>query len=176
MAQKAATAINVANLLIDRIINRYGFPKTLLTDWGQNYASNLVRAVCHKANIKKVFSNPYQPSTNGIAERLNSSLGLALHMVCEKKRRSWDLWISTVQACYNQIPHKATGCSPHELLYGYSYPTTTDVVFQLSNDAPLPVDQENCKELVFEKMEALRKVASAHADTYREKVQEQANQ
>ena len=50
----------------------------------------------------------------------------------------------------------------------------TDVVFQLSNDATLPVDQENCKELVFEKMEALRKAASAHADTYREKVQGQA--
>ena len=37
------------------------------------------------------------------------------------------------------------------------------------------MDQENCKELVFEKMEALRKAASAHADTYREKAQDQAN-
>ena len=46
-------------------------------------------------------------------------------------------------------------------MYGYSYPTTTDVVFQLSNDVPLPVDQENCKELVFEKMGTLRKAASA---------------
>ena len=32
--QKAATTINVANLLVDRIINRYGFPDTLLTEWG----------------------------------------------------------------------------------------------------------------------------------------------
>ena len=49
------------------------------------------------------------------------------------------------------------------------------MVFQLTTDAPLPVDQENCKELVFEKMEALRKAAAAHADSYRMNSQDQAN-
>ena len=77
-AVKNIDAVTIARLLTDEIIPRHGAPRTLLSDRGKNFLSNLVREVCHLYSIKKLNTSAYNPACDGLVERLNSTLSQSL--------------------------------------------------------------------------------------------------
>ncbi|VDI03589.1 Hypothetical predicted protein [Mytilus galloprovincialis] len=64
--------------LYREIISRYGAPRTLLSDRGRNFVSNLVKALSELFNIKRHLTSSYHPQTNGACERMNSVILQAL--------------------------------------------------------------------------------------------------
>ena len=49
----------------DKFIVHYGFPEKILTDQGCNFKSNLLRALCEIAQVKKIRTSGHHPKTNG---------------------------------------------------------------------------------------------------------------
>ena len=71
---KNIDAVTIARLLTDEIIPGYGAPRTLLSNRGKNFLSNIVREVCNLYSIKKLNTSTYNPAYDGLVESLNSTL------------------------------------------------------------------------------------------------------
>ncbi len=55
----------------ERWINLFGPPKTILSDNGSQFISEMFKVYNNQINVKQKFSSPYYPETNGIIERLH---------------------------------------------------------------------------------------------------------
>ena len=65
---KTQEASEVARVLYDEIICRYGAPLSLVTDRGQNFMSSLITELCKLFEIKKVNTSSYHPQTNAACD------------------------------------------------------------------------------------------------------------
>jgi hypothetical protein len=111
-------ATTVANILVNEIICRYGAPKRILSDRGQNFLSKVVLATCATLAIRKVNTSAYHPETDGLVERLNGTLIQMLTHFCEEDQRNWDLAIPHVLLAYRSAKHSSTDQSPSMMLFG----------------------------------------------------------
>ena len=68
---KAAT---ISNLLVDEIISRHSAPRTLLSDRGKNFLSDIVAETYRIYQIRKVNCSAYHPQTDRVVEQFNSTL------------------------------------------------------------------------------------------------------
>ena len=59
------TAECTAQNLWDKFIVHYGLPEKILTDQGHNFESNLLKALCEIAQVKKIRTSGHHPQTNG---------------------------------------------------------------------------------------------------------------
>ena len=106
------------NTTIERlrtIFATHGLPRVLVTDNGAQFTSSEFRAFTRGNGIKHVYSSPYHPATNGLAERAVQSFKehmkrLPTGTIPEKLAR-FLFW-------YQLTPHSTTGVPPAELLLG----------------------------------------------------------
>ena len=106
------------NTTIERlrtIFATHGLPRVLVTDNGAQFTSSEFRAFTQGNGIKHVYSSPYHPATNGLAERAVQSFKehmkrLPTGTIPEKLAR-FLFW-------YRLTPHSTTGVPPAELLLG----------------------------------------------------------
>ena len=69
--QKATT---LAKLLVEEVVPLIGVPEALLSDWGTNLQSHLMRDVCKLLGVAKLNTTAYHPQWNGLIERFNRTL------------------------------------------------------------------------------------------------------
>ena len=65
------TGETVAKIFVDRWVSVFGPPEGLLTDQGPNLRSAIMDAVTRTCGVRKLFTSPYRPQTNGAVERMN---------------------------------------------------------------------------------------------------------
>ena len=65
---KTLTALATAKLLWNNFIVHHGFPKTIISDQGLNFESELRVNLCQVARVQKLRTSPYHPQTNGQCE------------------------------------------------------------------------------------------------------------
>ena len=68
------TAKCTAQNLWDKFIVHYGLPEKILTDQGHNFESDLLKALCEIAQVKKIWTSGYHPQTNGQCKHFNATL------------------------------------------------------------------------------------------------------
>ena len=111
-------AITVAQLLADQVFARFGIPRQLLSDRGQEFESNLMKELCLALGIDKLRTTAYKPSTNGALERFHRTLNSMLAKVVADHHRDWDERLQSVMAAYRASPHSSTVFSPNYVLLG----------------------------------------------------------
>ena len=116
-ALKTVKARNVATCLI-QMFSRVGFPRTILTDQGSNFMSELLRQVYQLLGIKGIRTTPYHPQTDGLTERFNQTLKQMLRKFVSESGADWDSWLPYLLFAYREVPQASTGFSPFELMYG----------------------------------------------------------
>ena len=52
----------------------FGLPEKILTDQGHNFESDLLKALCEIAQVKKIRTLGYHPQTNGQCKHFNATL------------------------------------------------------------------------------------------------------
>ena len=112
-------AKQVATVLYNEIITRYGAPACLVSDRGANFMSKLVSALCEMFDITRHHLSSYHPQTNSTCERLNNTLAQTLRMYCNKEQTNWPQFLPSVMMAFRMSPAtESTSLSPFHMVFG----------------------------------------------------------
>ena len=123
------TAKCTAQNLWDKFIVHYGLPKKILTDQGHNFESELLKALCKIAQVKKIRMSGYHPQTNGQCECFNTTLISMLGTLPKKPKSTWREQVLTLVNAYNCTRNSATGFSLYYLMFGCKPHLPIDLIF-----------------------------------------------
>ena len=112
------TATSTAKFLIEDILARHGAPKTILSDQGTNFTSNLVQKLSEFMTTRWQFSTTYHPATNGLTERINRTLCQMLIHYSQNNKSKWSRVLPMITFAYNTSTNASTKFTPFYLLYG----------------------------------------------------------
>ena len=71
---KSSTVISVADAFLEFFICTFGAPKSILTDRGSNFMSNMMKRFAKKFKIKQFKTTAFYPQANRALERSHSVL------------------------------------------------------------------------------------------------------
>lgn len=105
--------------LVDKfIVEKYCTPKVILTDNGKEFINRVCGTYAKNKNIIWKFGSPYKPTTTGLIERFNRTLGSKLRKITEFGKYDWAKCSRKAQRAYMHSFHRAIGCSSIELIQG----------------------------------------------------------
>jgi len=84
--------------------------KTFKSDIGKEYKNKRIFNFCNNKGINKVFSTPYNPQINGLAERFNRTIvdcTRTLLFTSKLNTKFWDFAIKYATHLYNITPHSS---------------------------------------------------------------------
>lgn len=112
-------AATIADFFVTNIISRHGVPQTVVCDNGLEFSGEFAE-LCQKCYIELRHSSPNHPQTNGLVERFNKTLCLALQrsITGRNSYHDWDTHLHKVLFGYRTSGQASTKYSPFELLYG----------------------------------------------------------
>ena len=152
-------ASDVARILYDEIICRYGSPESILTDQGQCFMSNLVSELSKLFQIKQIKTSPYHPQTNASCERMNSYILQGLRAFCTENQDNWHEILPSVMLAYRTTPAtQSTTLTPYMLMFGQECRLPIDTAFT-SNNAETLCPNEHLARLL-KQLKIKNKVAS----------------
>ena len=79
--------------------------------------SKLIAEVCNIFQIHKVNTSSYHPQTDGLVERVNSTLCQSLSMYVAKDQKDWDEYIPLIRFAHRTSICEAIGDSPFYVKY-----------------------------------------------------------
>jgi len=115
------TARTVAEAILDPI-RRWGPPKMIVSNQGQEFVAELHQELARQLGIKRSFSTPGHPQTNGQVEHFNRTLKSMMACYANTKQDNWDVCMLLLQYAYQTSPQKSTGMSPYQVLFGQLVP------------------------------------------------------
>ncbi len=116
---RTQTAAEVAWLLYAEIICRYGAPRSILSDRGAAFMSELVTELCRLFHITKTQTSSYHPECNSAAERTIGSIVTSLRKYCRPDQKDWPKYVPGILCAYRTTPAtESTTLTPHFTLFG----------------------------------------------------------
>ena len=122
------TARTTAEALLN-IFLRIGLPKSVVSDRGTNFESQLMRELWEMLGVDRKRTTPYRPAANGLAERVNKVLMDAVRCCLMEKRNDWDEWVPQVAAAIRATVNRSTGYSPNFLMFGREVNVPVDLMY-----------------------------------------------
>ena len=116
---RSITSEKVVDALIG-FFTRYGLPKTIQSDQGSNFTSNLFKQAMKNLGINHRQSSAYHPQSQGALERFHQTLKSALKKYCHENETDWDKGIPFVLFAVREAKQETLGFSPFELIYGHT--------------------------------------------------------
>src|SRR6266496_3717864 len=89
----------VAIFLYEKIICRFGTPRTLQSDRRTHFVNELIQRLTKRFKIKHSLSSPYHLQLNGLVERFNKMLCEGIAKLTEEVDQ-WDRFIQPVLFAY----------------------------------------------------------------------------
>ena len=80
---------DVSKFVWENIVCRFGIPQVIVADNGPQFDSALFKSFCLELSIKKLYSTPRYPQSNGQTEATNKTLLSALKKRLEKAKGRW---------------------------------------------------------------------------------------
>lgn len=109
------SAQTVSRAFYDTWIARFGAPRTLTTDQGAQFESQVFTALLSLTGCNRIRTTAYHPASNGLIERWHRSLKAAI--MCHNTS-NWVNVLSTVLLGLRTHVRLDTGASPAEFVYG----------------------------------------------------------
>ena len=172
-----ASAKSILPFLTEDIITRHGFPKELISNRGTTFVNQLVQEFNENAQIKHRLSTPYHPQTNGLVERLNRTLCIALAKYVQLYQEDWDKYLPMVLYAYRTMRQNTTQFEPFYLTYGRYANTPLDLILKKPNDninEDEAIIRRACE--IIDQLEPKREVALQNISKAQEKQKEYYDQ
>ena len=111
----------VADFFWDEVVCRHGNVAEVISDRGREFHGSFTELLdsCH---IDHRFTSAHHPQSNGLTERFNETLTVALRKLEHDHPEDWDTYISTILLGYRASVQASTQYSPIFLLHGYEMP------------------------------------------------------
>ncbi|XP_067937160.1 uncharacterized protein [Watersipora subatra] len=103
-------------LALDSMFFIHGLPKTVKSDNGPQFVSQVFQDYLKHNGIEHLRVTPRYPQANGEIERQNSSLMKRIK-IAYGQNRDYKPEVQKYMTAYRSIPHPSTGKPPAELLY-----------------------------------------------------------
>jgi hypothetical protein len=165
---KTITAVETADLLIDNVFTRFGFPSGMVSDRDPRFTSQFWSDLCYYAKITKRMSTAFHPQTDGQTERQNQTLQEYLRSFCTTCQTKWAAKLPIAEFAYNNSVHSAHGHTPFRVVLGYDpqvYFDTEDSV----TGGRVPAAEERIRQIAnlrAELQQRLRDASVAQAKYY----------
>ena len=129
-------AKTIAQIFVDEVMCRFGFPVRIISDNGAQFLSNIFTNVCHTLGIKHQQTPLYHPQSN-LCERVNRTIKPLLAALAHNDSKAWDTKLAQIAFALRTAPSDSTEQSPAFLMFG-RHPRT---VLDLCLPPPAPLDQ-----------------------------------
>ncbi len=133
---READSQTIARLFVMEIITRFGAPRKLISDRGTVFMSELSTAIYDFMNIKKMFTTPYHPQTDGLTERFNKTAAQMLTAYVNENQTNWDQILPLSLLAYRTARQSSTRETPFFMTYG------RDAFLPLNRIFPSELDDE----------------------------------
>jgi hypothetical protein len=117
---KTYDSVELASLLIDAVVRRYGVPKGIISNRGSLFTSQYWSDFAYEARVKYKLSTAFHPQTDGQTERMNQTLEQYLRYYYSESQDEWAEMLAHAEFAANNSVHHTTRMSPFELLYGWN--------------------------------------------------------
>ena len=124
---KNKCADTVADILVEKIILRFGMPLVIHSDQGREFENGLMKSLCALLGCTKIRTAPYHPESDGMIELFNRTCLMMLSMFVNDRRDNWHELLPYVMHAYRTSLHESTGCSPFRLMMGEECSLPQDV-------------------------------------------------
>ena len=108
----------IAKFLDQGYILIFMAPARLLSDQGANIMSSSIDKMCKILGVKKLWTMPYHPQTNGLVERSHQTIMRMIGKLGEDKVANWPGHLAEIVHAYNGTWSAVTRNSPHYLMSG----------------------------------------------------------
>ena len=124
---KNKCADTVADVLVRKIILRFGMPLVIHSDQGREFENGLMKSLCNLLGCVKTRTAPYHPESDGMVEWFNRTCLMMLSMFVNDRRDNWNELLPFVMHAYRTSVHESTGYSPFRLMMGEECSLPQDV-------------------------------------------------
>jgi len=145
------SADGVIDFVERNIIHRHGHPSRILSDQGPAFASHQMAKKMDEWGISHIMSTPEHPQTNGLCERVNRTLTLAIAAYVNPEHSDWERHLPAAVSAINSARQSTTEKTPFELVYGRR------PVQRIENRLPWPPERAETEEQFLERVATLRK-------------------
>ncbi len=111
-----------ARLLLTRLLLiNWGMPKAIISDRDKKFTSDFWRYLFEQLGVKLLYSTAYHPQTDGMSERTNQTVEIALrhYIHTSPDPTSWPDVLPKLQAGLNGASSSTTGKTPYDIAYGF---------------------------------------------------------
>ena len=112
------TAEDVAQVIVDDWMMKFGIPESILLDGGTQYRSILLEAVYEHLDINGLRTTPFHPQCNGQSEKTVQTTKAMIRPHVDENQTNWDLMLNKIAFAYNTSVHLTTKTTPFELQFG----------------------------------------------------------
>ena len=116
--KKITSKVIVKALL--KFFTLFGLPKSIQSDQGSNFMSNLFQQVMYQLGITQYKSSAYHPESQGALERFHQTLKNMLKVFCHDSEKDWDEGVHFLLFAIRDSVQESIGFSPYELVFGHS--------------------------------------------------------
>ena len=127
---KDHTAQTVADVLVEQFVSRFGVMRSLHSDQGREFESDLISEMCKLLQVRKTRTVPYNPKSDGMIERANRTVIQMLTTLVNEARNDWDEHLPYVMMAYRASVHESTGLTPNKIRFKRRNITSGCVCFQ----------------------------------------------
>ncbi|KAJ8469437.1 hypothetical protein ONZ45_g16890 [Pleurotus djamor] len=112
------TAIQVAELLFDRIYRLHGLPSFIVSDRDVWFTSRFWQRLHELIGTELRMSSAYHPQTDGATERANRTITQMIRQCVSPSQKDWVTRLPAIEFAINMAKSGSTGYSPFFLNYG----------------------------------------------------------
>ncbi len=117
---KTVTALDTARLYLHNVWKNHGLPRSIVSDRGPQFASQVMTDLCKRLGIQPKLSTAFHPQTDGQTERMNRDLQQFLRLFTAEKQDDWVDWLPIAQFSYNSKKQASTQKSPFDVTRSYA--------------------------------------------------------
>jgi len=111
------TSLTVAKALMRNVYLVYGTPEILVHDQGGEFWSDVMSDLAKLLGIQVSKITSHRPSSNGVIERIHSTLHSIYAKIVSTNQRNWCELTPYVTYAYNTAYHASTTFSPFYLMF-----------------------------------------------------------